>query len=190
MASSLPKSPLVPLVAALLMAACDGAGNNPAVSEATGSAAAIEPSTTAPRTVEVPSFLPSPEPVTTETPMAEPPTASVAVEGGDPVVGQLGTFTWENGGSDAPWLDGSPIHVGAGERLFMTLAEPVALDEWSVSRVPPGNRDGIGAVSMDEGPGGVVTFQAPPIGNWSVGVRVRFAGKLGTALYYWLIEVD
>ena len=34
----------------------------------------------------------------------EPPAASIAVEGGDPVTGQLGTFTWGDGGSDSPWL--------------------------------------------------------------------------------------
>jgi hypothetical protein len=122
--------------------------------------------------------------------MAEPPAASIAVEGGDPAVAQLGTFTWKNGGSDSPWLDGSLIRVGAGEQLFMTLEEPIALDEWTVSRVSPGNRDGIGAVRIAEGRGGLVTFPAPPIGSWSVQVRVRFAANLGTALYYWLIEVD
>jgi hypothetical protein len=122
--------------------------------------------------------------------MAEPPAASLAVDGGDPVIGQLGTFTWENGGSDSPWLNGSPIHVGAGEQLFMALDDPIALDTWTVSRVTPGNRDGIGAVPIADQRGGVVTFSAPPIGTWSVQVRVRFAGNLGTALYYWLIEVD
>lgn len=122
--------------------------------------------------------------------MAEPPAASIIVEGGDPVVGQLGTFTWENSGSDAPWLDGSPIHVGAGEQLTLTLARPVDIGEWRVSRVTPGNRSGIGAVGMDEGSRGPVKFQAPPAGRWSVAVRVRFAGDRGTALYFWLIAVD
>jgi hypothetical protein len=123
-------------------------------------------------------------------PMAEPPAASVAVEGGDPVIGQLGTFTWQNGGSDAPWLDGERIHVGLGEQLFMALAEPVALGAWSVSRVTPGNRDGSGEVPMAEGPGGIVRFAAPPAGTWSVRVRAAFAGNLGSASYYWLIQVD
>jgi hypothetical protein len=122
--------------------------------------------------------------------MPEPPAASIAVEGGDPVVGQLGTFTWQDGGSDSPWLDGARIHVGVGEDLFMGLAEPLALDAWSVSRVTPGNRDGFGAMPIAEGRGGLVRFAAPPVGRWSVQVRVAFAGNLGTALYYWLITVD
>ena len=50
-----------------------------------------------------------------------PPDASLAAEGGDPVPGQLGTFTWAGGGSDSPWLPGTPITVGAGESLTVTL---------------------------------------------------------------------
>ena len=50
----------------------------------------------------------------------EPPAASLAVEGGDPVTGQLGTFTWGDGGSDSPWLPGAPIAVGTGEQLTVT----------------------------------------------------------------------
>ena len=41
---------------------------------------------------------------------AEPPAATLAVEGGDPVAGQLGSFTWNGGGSDSPWLPGAPTH--------------------------------------------------------------------------------
>jgi hypothetical protein len=159
----------------------------------TGSPTATEPVPSAPLpTAPVASSSPSgsTESPLPDPPMAEPPSASLAVDGGDPAVGQLGTFTWENGGSDSPWLDGSPLHVGAGEQLFMALADPVALDAWTVRRVTPGNRDGIGAVEMADQRGGIVTFPAPPIGTWSVQVRVRFAGDLGTALYYWLIAVD
>lgn len=169
---------------ALLVAGCDGATASPMPSASAGSSppatARVEPSSP---------IAPSAS-VIVEPPMPEPPAASLAVDGGDPVVAQLGTFTWKNGGSDSPWLDGSPIHVGAGEQLFMTLAEPLALDQWTVSRVNPGNRDGIGAVPIADQMGGLVTFTAPPIGSWSVQVRVRFAGNLGTALYYWLMEVS
>ena len=122
--------------------------------------------------------------------MPEPPAASLSVDGGDPVVGQLGTFTWLNGGSDAPWLDGSPIHVGAGETLSVDLAEAFAIGAWRVSRVVPGNRDGVGAMPMDQGSGEPISFNAPPPGSWSVEVSVRFAANDGTALYFWLVEVE
>lgn len=133
---------------------------------------------------------PTPEAPSPEAPMPQPPAASIAVDGGDPVVGELGSFAWENSGSDGPWLDGSPIHVGAGEELVFTLAEPVALETWMVSRVAPGNRDGTTATGMAEGSGEPVSFPAPPRGSWSVSVSVLFADNLGGAVYYWLIDVD
>ena len=183
-----------------VLVGCSRAGASPAISDAVLSAAPAEPSATVVPSIEpsatvVPSIKPSvggppsASPVA-EPPMAEPPAASIIVEGGDPVVGQLGTFTWENSGSDAPWLDGSPIHVGAGEQLTLTLARPVDIGEWRVSRVTPGNRNGIGAVGMNEGSRGPIKFQAPPPGRWSVEVHVSFAGNRGTALYFWLIAVD
>lgn len=132
----------------------------------------------------------APEQSVLEPSMPEPPAASIAVEGGDPVVGELGTFTWMNGGSDAPWLDGSPIHVGAGETLVLALAEDFPIATWKVSRVAPGSRDGVGAVAMGQGSGEPITFHAPPPGSWSVVVSVRFAVNDGTALYFWLIDVN
>ena len=41
---------------------------------------------------------------------AEPPAATLAAEGGDPVAGQLGSYTWAGGGSDSPWLPGRTDH--------------------------------------------------------------------------------
>ncbi len=178
-------SALAILIPALL-AACStpGTSSSPPPPEASP-AATLDP----PATV-IPSLAPSEEVPTPEPPIPEPPAASIAVEGGDAVVGQLGSFGWKNSGSDAPWLDGSPIHVGAGEQLVLTLAEPIAIDTWQVSRVLPGSRDGIGSIGMAEGSGERVAFVAPPSGSWSVSVSVWFADNLGSAAYYWLIEVD
>lgn len=179
------------ILTAVLLAACSAPGANPSsTTSASPSADPPEPSLGV-----VPSVSPSPQsspvkPPTPEPPMPEPPAASLSVDGGDPVVGQLGTFTWENGGSDAPWLDGSPIHVGAGEQLTLTLAAPAGIGDWRVSRVVPGNRDGIGAAAMAEGSGEPLTFEAPPPGTWSVEVSVAFTENRGSALYFWLIEVD
>ncbi len=155
------------------------------------SATAVAPSATAPMTASASiEPTPAPEQSVLEPSMPEPPAASIAVEGGDPVVAQLGTFTWMNGGSDAPWLDGSPIHVGAGETLILTLAEEFPIGPWYVRRVAPGSRDGMGAVAMGHGSGEPITFGAPPPGSWSVAVSVRFAVNDGSALYYWRIDVN
>ena len=121
---------------------------------------------------------------------AEPPVASLAVDGGDPVDGELGSYSWQDSGSDAPWLDGRPIHVWEGERLMLTLADPVGVTNWTASRVAPGNRDGVGAIGLGEGSGGPVAFDAPPPGSWSVSVNVWFSDNRGSAAYYWLVDVD
>jgi hypothetical protein len=146
--------------------------------------------------------------VTTSLSATEPPDASLAVEGGDPVAGQLGTFLWGDGGSDSPWLPGSPIAVGAGERLTVTIAG-VDVATWSAKRVPAGTTGGSGATApiglgtggppiafdgatapIGLGTGGPpIAFDAPENGSWSVQVTVDFDGGLGSATYYWLVTV-
>lgn len=117
-------------------------------------------------------------------PGTQPPTGSLAAEGGDPVAGQLGSYTWLDGGSDSPWLPGTPISVGAREPLTVTISDGVPVADWSARRVPAGTTTGTGAVSLGSG-GPPVAFEAPGPGTWSVQVTVRFAGDLGSATYYW-----
>ena len=104
------------------------------------------------------------------------------------MTGTLGSFTWNNGGSDSPWVPGARIHVGAGERLTVTVAGAVGVAEWTARRVPAGATDGAGAVGLGDGTG-TITFQAPPPGAWSAQITVRFAGDLGSAVYYWRLDV-
>lgn len=119
---------------------------------------------------------------------AEPPSAALAAEGGDAVAGQLGSFTWNGGGSDSPWLPGTPIELGAGEPLTVTVADGVVVSDWSARRVPAGTANGSGAVGLGGGPA-PITFRAPDPGSWSVQVLVRFASGLGSASYYWQLTV-
>jgi hypothetical protein len=121
-------------------------------------------------------------------PAAGPPQASLAAEGGDPVIGQLGSFTWTDGGSDSPWLPGAPVTVGEGEPLTVALGDGVAIAGWTARRVPAGTTDGAGAVGLGGGPA-PARFAAPAPGSWSVQVDVTFAGDLGTAVYYWQVSV-
>jgi hypothetical protein len=186
--------PTIALIAiGLLLGACTQAGATPGGSTSTspGTPSAVASETPADSLEPSPSAGPasSPsQPVVSS--LAEPPGASLAVEGGEPVQGQLGTFTWRNAGSDAPWLDGSPIRIGAGERLTLTLGDPVRVANWTASRVPPGNRDGSGAIGMGDGSAEPVAFDAPPPGAWSVRVEVWFSDSLGSASYYWLLNVE
>ena len=97
--------------------------------------------------------------------MPLPPDAALAVDGGDPVIGELGSFSWANGGSGSPWLPGTPIHVGRGEILLMGLSEPVRLANWTVAR-SPGGTPGVGIEGVADGMMGLVRFPAPPSGTW------------------------
>jgi hypothetical protein len=182
---SIRASALALLIPALL-AACSTPGTSSIPPPPEGSpAATLEPTATV-----TPSIAPSEGAPTPEPPIPEPPAASIAVEGGDPFVGELGSFSWQNSGSDSPWLEGTAIHVGSGEELHLTLAEPVAIENWTASRVPPGNPQELAPVGLGEGSRGRVTFDGPPSGTWSVKVSIWFADNLGSAAYYWLIEVD
>ena len=187
----------------LVAAACSSAGG-PSPSLASGGpagsvaaptlspAASIAASPPAPVAVSpaMPSGLPTPgTPSAPATPVsAEPPPASLAAEGGDPVTGSLGSFTWNNGGSDSPWLSGARIRVGAGERLTVTIKGAVRVATWTARRVPAGATDGTDAVGLGDGTG-TITFQAPLPGIWSAQIAVRFAGDLGSATYYWRLAV-
>ncbi len=179
------------LAVGMLLTACGAAGRSEGASPTEPPSTvpaeplvSVEPSNTIAPTSSPADELPTPEP-----PMAEPPAGSIAVEGGDPVIGQLGSFTWQNGGADSPWLPGSPIHVGSGEQLVLTLAEPVSLTNWTVSRTPA-LTFGNDIIGMAEGSTETVRFEAPPAGSWSVSVSVWFADNRGDATYYWLIDVD
>ena len=169
------------MLAAGLVAACTGAGSTqrPLPSPPRASEPVTDPSATA--SIALVSAVP----------IAEPPAATIAVEGGDPVTGDLGSFTWQNSGSDSPWLAGSPIHIGSGETLEMTLVEPVAIDTWTATRVAAATLDDTAAVGLGDGAAAnPVRFTGPPPGVWSVKVSVWFAGNLGSATYYWRVEVD
>lgn len=110
------------------------------------------------------------------------------MDGGDPVVGELGSFSWKNAGSDAPWIPGNPMQVGRGEQLTLSLASSIGIDQWTVAR-SPGSTFGSDIVGMGDGTGTPVSFAAPPRGTWSVAVNVWFADNLGSASYYWLMTV-
>ena len=198
---------LVLVALSLTTVACTGSGDESPGADRASTAVQAEPSTTArPSPPETASDLPSTEaplepsvepsrfagrsePAITEPPIPEPPAATLAVEGGDPVVGELGSYAWMNSGSAAPWLPGAPIHIGHGERLTLKLADPVRLANWTVARTPAATF-GSGVIGIGEGSSQTVSFAAPPQGSWSLNVSVWFAGNLGSAAYYWLVTVD
>lgn len=164
------------LLVGFVVAAC-GPVSPPASVPASASPAGAAPTATA--------ALPDP----TRRP-GEPPPAALAAEGGDPVIGQLGSFMWGGAGSDSPWLPGATIHVGTGERLTMALADGVTTTAWSARRTRADHIASPEPLPMAEAAGGPVSFLVPPPGLWSVEVTVRFSGDQGgSASYYWLVTV-
>ncbi len=171
------RSASVLLMLVVILGACGGgtpAGSDPAAATA-GSTADPTP---------VPTVVVTPEPTVAD----QPPAAWIAVDGGDAASGQLGSYTWNESGSDGPWLPGTPIAVGAGETLMVTFDRPVRISAWTARRVPAGSTDGSGAVGVGSG-GSSIAFGLPEPGDWSVEVTVTFADGLGSASWYWHITV-
>lgn len=115
----------------------------------------------------------------------EPPAAALAVDGGDPVVGQLGSYVWRGGGSDSPWLPGTPVALGVGETAVVTLAPAAPIAAWRARAVRAGATGPDGALPLGSG-AGLPAFM-PPTGAWTIAVSVVFADGHGDATYYWLV---
>lgn len=192
------RTTVVGMAVAMLTAGCTAV---PGSSFDPGSASPIitsEPATTASPVVTASAMATASPPVTQEPAMTpaptiagidSPPEALLAVEGGDPVMGQLGTSTWKNGGSDAPWLRGAPITVGAGEPLTVTFLPGMDVASWRTRYVPAASDGQAGGASLGEGIG-QPTFQAPAAGSWTVDVTVTFHVENGRADYYWRLDVQ
>lgn len=180
---------LVAVVVVVCLTGCGGTASSPAGSEGPSVPATAAPATAAPPTA-APTVAPTMTPEPPAPSLGEPPAASLAVEGGDPVMGALGSFTWGGGGSDSPWLPGAPIGVGSGEQVTVSLAGDVPVMAWAAKRIPAGATDGAGAVALGDGQTGPITLTAPGPGRWSVQVEVTFGDDLGSAAYYWEISAS
>ncbi len=118
-----------------------------------------------------------------------PPAAALSVDGGDPVAGQLGPYTWGSTGTATGWLPGAPISVGDGETLLVTLDPPTDVATWSARYVPAGSDSPSGALDLP-GTGEVGAFRAPPVGRWTVEVSLVFGAGRGEARYAWEVTVE
>jgi hypothetical protein len=117
-----------------------------------------------------------------------PPAARLAAEGGDPATGQLGTYVWRDGGSDSPWLSGSPISVGTGEPLTVTLRPAVPVESWQARIVRAAASGPDDATPIGDG-SGTPRFASPSVGTWTVQVHIVFADDAGDASYFWRLDV-
>jgi hypothetical protein len=118
-----------------------------------------------------------------------PPDAALAAEGGDSITGQLGTYVWLETGSDSPWLPGTPLTVGAGEPLVVTVTPDGGIDSWMARYVPVDAPGPAGAITLGQGTENPA-FPAPGPGSWTVEVFLEFAAGAGQASYFWRVEVE
>jgi hypothetical protein len=174
-----PVRALVAVAVGLLVVVACGRG-----SPTTGTTGTSGPATVTPAAVE-----PSATAIALASPSTSslPPAASLAAEGGEPVAGQLGSFTWGDGGSDSPWLPGAPIAVGAAEPLAVSFADPTPTGAWTAVWAPADDRTGTGTVALGDG-SGPIGFAITAPGRWTVAVTVAFL-QGGSATWYWLVEV-
>lgn len=154
------------------------------------------PPSPVPAASEAPSTPPLATPATSPVPASDqlpgagdlPPEAALLVPDGDPVVGQLGSYTWRETGSDAPWLPGTPVAVDAARSLRFALSFDVPVDTWSARYAAPGELSPTLVTPLDIG-GAPLEVEPPPAGRWSLAMTITFGDGLGSATYYWQVEV-
>jgi hypothetical protein len=156
---------------------------------AIGCVPATPPEGTSPPTPQASPAAPSIGPSPSLAGRDAPPDAALAAEGGDPVTGQLGTYVWLESGSDAPWLRGAPLAVGAGEPLTVTFIPDGDVGAWSARYVPAAAQGRGGAITLGTGTGST-GFSAPGPGTWTVELAVEFPAAAGHASYFWQLEVE
>jgi hypothetical protein len=165
---------LVLAIVVIAAAACSAAGVSPPAAAPTASATPTATATAAPASAP-PLATPGPQ----------PPNALLIVNGGAPSVGELGTYTWREAGSEAPWLPGTRTKVAPGGAASVSLEVPVPTAAWWVKLSKPGGTD-IGARQIAAGTG-AITFTVPAQAG-TIALHVEFASDAGDALYFWALS--
>ena len=184
---------VAPLVLAGLVAGCGTGGSPP-----TGGPSTL-PAGSSPTVGASPAATPIASAQTTDGPtpvptaaLSEPPMALLVGDRlpGEPAVGDLGSYTWGDEGSDAPWIvsdrgafarPGTPVSI-----TFDPSVEPPA---WTV-RWAPITAAGAGDVASASQGTDEVTFAVPDqAGAWSLQVEARFGTGHG-ATWYWRVDVE
>ena len=182
---------VAPLVLAWLVAGCGTGGPSaPVAPAAPAGATPAAPTGSAPGSpVAGTSAIPTPVPAGT---LAGPPLATLGGEAlpGEPAVGELGSFTWVDEGSDAPWIvPATGVVATPGMPVGVTFEPPAAASSW-IARWAPIAAGGPGEVDTSAEGTGPVTIGTPgAAGAWSLQVESRFgAGR--SATWYWRVDVE
>ena len=163
------------------------ASPTPAPTEALASVAAPSPAETGPVESSPELTLPS-----------GPPAAVLNVAGRS-VTGDLGTFTWSQGGTEfgshAPWLPGEDAGaVAPGARVQVAFDPALRVRSWSL-RVAPAGRQGESTMALASGSGAPVAADvALEAGVWEIELSVELGSSgddrgRGSATYHWRVAV-
>jgi hypothetical protein len=122
---------------------------------------------------------------------AAPGLPSAALDGpvGNPVNGDLGTYTWDGFASEAPWVvAGPPLAAAPGSALWVSFGATAPLDWRAAWARVVGGVAGT-PVGAAYGAGGAAAIRAPgTAGAWSLRVTASFgAGR--NATWYWRVAV-
>ncbi len=78
--------------------------------------------------------------------------------------------------------------VGAREPLSVTFAAGPPIARWTARRARAGSTSPVGALPAGGG-AGPIAIDAPAAGSWTLAVTVEFARGVGTATWYWRLDV-
>ncbi len=142
---------------------------------------------------------PSPSPATSPAdPPADPPGAVLSAGGIQPIEGEIGSYTFDESGSDGPWLPATalrPVSIRAGAAISIRLRPGGRITSW-VARISPAS-DEQGEIQEGLARGGsggegarVIRFAGPERGSWVLMVEVTYARGRGSGAYYWRLEVE
>jgi hypothetical protein len=190
-----PVMALAGLVLTVVVAAACGTGGPPQASppaviatSVPSSSAIAGQATPAIQTASPAALDPTPVP-TPDT--AQPPAAILAGDSmaGEPQVASLGTYTWGDQGSDAPWIVArGGNEVKAGTPLQVSLDPSMTPASWT-ARWAPVAGDGVGDVASSQDGSGSPSLLAPAAtGWWSLQLEAHF-GQGHSAVWYWRLEV-
>lgn len=179
--------PCLGLLVAVLVAGCtSGLPASPTP------AASADPSTPIPALTIVPTVTATPAGATTPRPteIPGPPAATLTPIGRDSIPGELGSFSWQGMGSDAPWLvPPAGKAVSDAGPYSVTFAPPVLVESWTARWAPVMDGTAGAVAGFEQGDAGPVVLEGPDQpGTWSLQVDTRFTGGDRCA-YYWRLEV-
>lgn len=162
------------------------AASDPPSATAAGVATSI-PSPSATLAAAPPTTPPALEPATSALPATPPAATAHGINGA--VAGDLGSFSWREGGSASPWIPGNgPVHVTQRDGLTVSLTPDVAVTAWTARAAAPGTAgEPVVAALTGRAAPARIRLDLPP-GTWELGVEIQF-GDLGSAIYYWTLEV-